>query len=224
MLVTVIVSVVELPLIDIPVPADQVKVSVVLSATGSVPLGVSCVLKTCSTDVVSVTVLVMVIVSVTESPSIVIPVPATHAKVSVELSATGVLTLHVSALDKRSITLSDPNATVMPPKVSQRPFCLQVKQSNSVQCVLDAYTGLQFEKWRQALCRFASLEGAPFQLYTFSVSLCGEQMSEFSIRYSAAQRIHSEQQRLDLKFPGKQAFGVDLALRKRDKDSVHDSA
>ena len=100
--------------------------------------------------------------------------------------------MHVSPLDKRSIDLSDSNAVVTLPKVSKRPFCLQVTQSKLNQCVLDACTGLQFEKWRQALCRFASLEGNPFQLYTFSISLCGEQMSEFSIRYSAAEQIHSE--------------------------------
>ena len=102
----------------------------------------------------------------------------------VELSATGVLTLHVSPLDKRSIDLSDSNAAVTLPKVSKRPFCLHVTQSKLNQCVLDASTGLHFEKWRQALCRFASLR-AP-QLYSFSISLCGEQMGEFSIRYSAA--------------------------------------
>ena len=104
----------------------------------------------------------------------------------VELSATGILTLHVSPLDKRSIDLSDSNATVTLPKVSKRPFCLQVTQSKLNQCVLDASTGLQFEKWRQALCRFASLEGNPFQLYTFSISLCGEQMGEnmLVIRFS----------------------------------------
>jgi hypothetical protein len=66
----------------------------------------------------------------------------------VELSATGVLTLHVSPLDKRSIDLSDSNAVVTLPKVSKRPFCLQVTQSKLNQCVLDACTGLQFEKWR----------------------------------------------------------------------------
>ena len=146
------------------------------------------------------------------------------ADVRVELSGTGVLTLHVSPLDKRSIDLSDSNAAVTLPKVSKRPFCLQVTQSKLNQCVLDACTGLQFEKWRQALCRFASLKGDPFQLYTFSVSLCGEQMSQFSIRYSAAQQIHSElkkQQRLDLKFPGKQYFGADIALRKKELEEYY---
>jgi len=44
----------------------------------------------------------------------------------VELSAAGVLTLHVSRLDKRSIDLSESDATLMIPKVSKRPFCLQV--------------------------------------------------------------------------------------------------
>eukprot|EP01043_Picozoa_sp_COSAG02_P069488 COSAG02_NODE_11927_length_1629_cov_3.316993_1_plen_480_part_01 len=142
----------------------------------------------------------------------------------VELSVAGVLTLHVSPLDKRSIDLSDSTATVTLPKVSKRPFCLQVTQSKLNQYVLDACTGLQFEKWRQALCRFASLEGTPFQLYTFSISLCGEQMSEFSIRYSAAEQIHSElakQQLLDLKFPRKQYFGVDVALREQELEAYY---
>jgi len=49
-------------------------------------------------------------------------------------------------------------------------------------------------------------------------------MSEFSIRYSAAQQIHSElakQQRLDLKFPGKQYFGVDVALRGKELEEYY---
>ena len=135
--------------------------------------------------------------------------------------------LHVSPLDKRSIDLSDSNAAVTLPKVSKRPFCLQVTLSKFNQYVLDACTGLQFEKWRQALCRFASLEGNPFQLYTFSISLCGELMSEFSIRYSAAEQIHSElvkQQRVNLKFPGKQHFRsrtgtVNIARRKEELEA-----
>ena len=120
-------------------------------------------------------------------------------------------------LDKRSIDLSDSNTAVTLLRVSKRPFCLQVTQSKLNQCVLDACTGLQFEKWRQALCRFASLEGNPFQLYTFSISLCGEQMGEFSIRYTAAQQIHQRQ--WNLKFPGKQFLGVNVARRSQELEA-----
>ena len=137
--------------------------------------------------------------------------------IRVELSAVGVLKVRVAALDERTGNLTNPGTTVQLPKTAhrRRPFCLQVTSvSPPWQFVFDTGTAIEYQRWENALQRFGPPKNATsFQMYTFSVSLCDEQVHEFTLRHRIAKDINAEMVERGCK-------GLDFPDRWKDKLSV----